>query len=77
MMKKYFLIWWIIQLAVTYQLVLICCDCCKLSFWKDKSSVFFLLNIRDWSVLPGSSHDQVDARLELVHRVQDDLEYKN
>ena len=54
----------------SYQLVLISSDSSKLGLRKDKSSVFFLLYICYRSVDSISSFNQIDSRLEFVHRVQ-------
>ena len=66
------ILWYKIRLN-TYQLILISSHSSKLSFWKDKGSVFLLLYISDWPIMTLSPLDQVDTRLELVHGVQDHL----
>jgi len=62
---------WIgLNFQLGYQLVLISSDSSKLGLRKDKSSVFFLLYICYRSVDSISSFNQIDSRLEFVHRVQ-------
>ena len=59
-----------------YQLILVCCNRCKLCFWKYKAPELFALNIGDrgtFSVLPSY---KVDPGLKLMHGVQDNLEQK-
>ena len=56
-----------------HQLVLVGSDSSELSLWEDKGSIFLLLNVLHRPRLTLPSLYQVDSRLELVHRVQDDL----
>ena len=56
------------------QLVLISRHGCEDCFRKDEGSVFLLLHVGDGSAASLGPLDEVDSRLELVHRVEDDLE---
>ena len=58
----------------SYQLVLICSNSCEDRFRKDEGSVFLLLHVGDGSAASLAPLDEVNSRLELVHRVEDDLE---
>lgn len=65
---------WIgLDLQFCYQLVLISSNRSKLSFRKDESSVFFLLDISYGSHLAFLPFYQIDPGLKLVHRIQDHL----
>ena len=58
----------------SHQLVLIGRHGSEDCFRKDEGSVFLILHVTHWAALPFSSLHKVNPGLELVHRVQDDLE---
>ena len=58
----------------SHQLVLICRHGREDCFRKDEGSVFLLLHVGDGSAASLAPLDEVDSRLELVHRVEDHLE---
>ncbi len=61
-------------IGCTYQLVLISCNSSELSLLEDKAPVKLLLDVGDGLTrLTLPPPHQVDTRLELVHRVQDQL----
>ena len=55
-------------------MVLVRCNSSELCLRKDESPIFLLLDILHGPSLPLPSLHQVDAGLELVHRVQDHLQ---
>ena len=65
------------SVKMAHQLVLVSCYSSELCLRKDESPIFLLLDILHGPSLPLPSLHQVDAGLELVHRVQDQLKDKH
>ena len=64
------------EVICSHQLVLIGRHGREDCFWKDEGSVFLILHVSHWATLPFSSLHKINPGLELVHRVQDDLEQR-
>ena len=60
----------------SHQLVLICRHGREDCFRKDEGSVFLILHVTNWAVLPFCSLYKINPGLELVHGVQDDLKQR-
>ena len=60
----------------SHQLVLISRHGCEDCFRKDEGSVFLILHVTYWAVLPFCSLYKINPGLELVHGVQDDLKQR-
>jgi len=63
------------SMSVTYQLILVSCNCCEDRLGEDKCLEFFRLQVCDrrtswWFV----TFHKVNPRLVLVHRVEDELQ---
>ena len=73
--KKVYISLKIVFIAGAHQLVLVRRNSCELCLRKDESPIFLLLDILHGPSLPLPPLHQVDAGLELVHRVQDHLQF--
>ena len=63
------------EIICSHQLVLIGRHGREDCFRKDEGSVFLILHVTNWAVLPFCSLYKINPRLELVHGVQDHLEH--
>ena len=64
------------EIICSHQLVLIGRHGSEDCFRKDEGSVFLILHVAHRAALPLCSLHKVNPRLELVHRVQDDLQQR-
>ena len=64
----------LVEVVCSHQLVLIGRHGSEDCFRKDEGSVFLILHVAHWAALPLCSLHKVNPGLELVHRIQDDLQ---